>query len=306
MEIKFIELNKSIKAKLENLYNLKGDDVFLIRQTINNIKNFVIQDLEEFNFIKLDASNMKSSSLDAELSTLPIGNDFRFVVLENLNNECVEFLNKYDFTDSNTIVLTINADKVKNATTIDCTSLTRADITKYILNTIAKAKISIQEQAIDYLIDSTNSNMSKINTELNKMISYVDADGVIDMNVATNLIANSSEYVVYMLTGAIDEKNFSKYQKILKDMLKSQTANEIFSYLGKYFRRMQYIAINKDDAALAKILNIKPYAIKMSRQVIAKNGVNYHINLYQKYVNLDYEIKSGKISAYNALYQIIF
>lgn len=306
MEIKFIELNKSIKSKLENLYNIKGDDVFLIRQAINNIKNYLIKDLEEFNYIKLDATNMKSNSLDAEISSLPIGNDYRLVVLENLSNEAIDFINKYDFSDSTTIVVTINADKLTNATIIDCTSLKREDISKYILNLIAKAKISIHEQAVDYLIDSTNSNMSRINTELNKLISYVGAEGTIDMNVATNLITNSSEYVVYMLTGAIDEKNYTKYQTILKDMLKSQTANEIFSYLGKYFRRMQYIAINKDDQLLAKVLNIKPYAIKVSRQFISKNGVNYYINLYQKYVNLDYEIKSGKISAYNALYHIIF
>lgn len=306
MEIKFIDLNKTIKTKLENLYNIKGDDVFLIRQAINNLKNYIIKDLEEFNYIKIDASSLKSNALDAEVSALPIGNEYRFIVLENLNNECIEFLNKYDFSDSTTIVLTINAEKLKNATTINCEILNRGDITKYILNTIAKAKISIQEQAIDYLIDSTNSNMSKINTELNKMISYVGVDGVIDMSVATNLVANSSEYVVYMLTGAIDQKNYAEYQKILRDMLKSQTAGEIFSYLGKYFRRMQYIAINKDDSLIGKILNLKPYAIKMSRQFISKNGVNYYINLYQKYTDLDYEIKSGKISAYNALYSIIF
>lgn len=306
MDIKFIDLNKRIKENIDNLYNLKGEDIFLIKQAINNIKNYAIKDFEDFNFVKLDAENMHKSAIEAEISTLPIGNDYRMIVLENLNAECVEFLNNYDFTDSVSVIVAINCDKLKNSINVDCNNLTKLEVSKYILNSIAKAKISIQEQAVDYIIDATNSNMSRINTELNKMIAYVGQDGIIDMQVATNLISNSSEYVIYMLTGAIDEKNWGKYQKILKEMLQQQSANEIYSYLGKYFRRMQYIAINKDDDLLAKTLAIKPYAIKISRQNISKNGVNFYINLYQKYTDLDYQIKTGKISAYNALYQIIF
>lgn len=89
-------------------------------------------------------------------------------------------------------------------------------------------------------------------------------------------------------------------------MSKSQSYAEIFSYLGKYFRRMQYISLNKNDDELASILNIKPYAIKMSRQNITKNGIKYYINLYQKYTDLDYQIKSGEITPYNALYELVF
>lgn len=109
-----------------------------------------------------------------------------------------------------------------------------------------------------------------------------------------------------MLTNAIDNKDYTTYQKIINEMSQSSTMGEIFSYLGKYFKRMQYVALNKNDNEIAKILNLKPYAIKMSRQNVAKNGIKFYINLYEKYINLDYEIKSGKISPANALYELIF
>jgi len=76
--------------------------------------------------------------------------------------------------------------------------------------------------------------------------------------------------------------------------------------LGKYFKRMQYICLNKQDDELSGILNIKPYAVKMSRQHISKNGIKYYIELYQKYIELDYKIKYGKITPTNALYELIF
>ena len=148
--------------------------------------------------------------------------------------------------------------------------------------------------------------MDKIINELNKITAYCDGSEIVTMEVVTNLIANTNEYTIYMLTNAIDTKNYSTYQGILNDMAKSQSHAEIFAYMGKYFKRMQNLCLNKEDDRMSKVLGLKPYAIKISRQNIAKNGMKYYLGLYEKYVNLDYKIKSGKISASNALYELIF
>lgn len=304
--MKFIELNKNLKEQIFNLYNLTGEDAFLIKHAISNIKGAVVADLDEFNFVKLDAEKLKPSEIDAQLSTLPIGSEYRMVVIQNPNAEIVKFLNKYDFKDSSVVAVCVGAEKLTAGEVVDCAKLDKIDIQKYILNYLNKQKISIAEQALDYLIEATGGNMSFIVSELNKLAAFAGENATIDMEMVTNLVANTTEYVIFMLTAAIDEKNFTKYQTVLNNISKSQSFSEIFSYMGKYFRRMQYISMNKNDEELTKILNIKPYAIKMSRQSIAKNGVKYYINLYQKYVELDYKIKSGEISVNNALYELIF
>lgn len=304
--MKFIELNKNLKEKINNLYNITGNDDFLIKQAITNLKYALVKDLEEFNYFKADAENMKSSEAVAQISTLPLGNNYRLVVLTNPNSEVVKEINKLNLTDGSVVVVCVNAIKLNNAEIIDCEKLDRLDISKYVLNYLAKNKLSIEERALDYLIEATNSNMSKLNNELNKLTAYcVDID-TITIDIVSNMVPNTAEYVVYMLTNAIDTKNFTSYQKIINEMSKNISMAEIFSYLGKYFKRMQYVCLNKNDDELAKILNIKPYAIKMSRQNVNKNGIKFYINLYEKYVNLDYKIKSGKISATNALYELVF
>lgn len=304
--MKFIELNKKLKEEVKNIYNIKGDDGFLIKQAITNMKYALIKDFEEFDFAKHDAENMKSNEADAIISTLPMANEYRLVVLNNPNAEVVKLLNKFDFSDLNVVVVCVNADKLTNAEIIECDKLDRLDISKYILNYLAKNKLSIEERAMDYLIDATNSNMNNISNELNKLVAYCAEEDVIRMDVVTNLVSNSSEYAIFMLTNAIDNKDYTSYQKIINELSKNQSMNELFSYIGKYFKRMQYISLNKNDDELSKILNIKPYAIQMSRKHIQKNGIKFYINLYQKYVELDYLIKSGKISATNALYELVF
>lgn len=304
--MKFIELNKQLKISIEPLYNLKGEDFFLIRQALTNIKSYLIKDLEEFNFVSLDAEKMKKEQVYEQIATLPIVNEYRLVVINNPNQDIVKFLNSYTFLDNTTVVVCVNADNLTSGVVVDCSKLDRADTTKYILNSLAKNKLSIEECALDYIIDATNGNMSKIVNELSKITAYCVNEELITIDIVTNLVSNTSEYAIFMLTNAIDNKNYSNYQKILNDLIKSQSQAEIFSYMGKYFKRMQYIALSKNDDELAKILNIKPYAIKMSRQNITKNGIKFYINLYEKYVTLDHKIKSGKISATNALYELIF
>ena len=304
--MKFIELNKQLKEKIEPLYNIKGEDFYLIKQALTNIKSFLIKDFEEFNYVNLEADKMKKEQAYELISTLPMMNDYRLVVFTNPSQDVVKFLNKYEFQDNTTVVVCVNADNLTVGEVIDCSKLDRSDLTKYILNYLSKCNLSIEEQALDYLIEATNGNMTKIVNELSKISAYcVDLDTA-TMDVVTNLVANSQEYAIYMLTNAIDTKNYASYQKILNDLIKSQSQAEIFAYMGKYFKRMQYIALSKDDAELAKILNIKPYAVTMSRKNIANNGVKYYIGLYEKYVELDYKIKSGEITATNALYELIF
>ena len=64
---------------------------------------------------------------------------------------------------------------------------------------------------------------------------------------------------------------------------------------------MQYISLSKNDEELSKILGLKPYAIKMSRQNIAKNGIKYYINLYDKYVFTKRYKKNNKIETFKHL-----
>lgn len=304
--MKFIELNKKLKEEIKPCYNIKGEDLFLVKQALTNLKSFLVKDLEEFNYVSLEGEKIKKEQVNEQIQTLPIVNEHRLVVLHNPNQEIIKFLNKHEFDDNSIVLVCVNAENLTNAETIDCAKLERSDITKYILNYLSKTNLSIQEQALDYLIDATGGNMSKIVNELNKISAYAFDCEIITMEIVTNLVANTNEYAIFMLTNAIDKKDFSTYQKILNDLTKSKSQGEIFSYLGKYFKRMQYIALSKNDEELSKILNIKPYAITMSRQHISRNGVKFYINLYQKYIDLDHKIKSGKISATNALYELIF
>lgn len=303
--MKFIELNKNLKEKVFPLYNIVGEDLFLVRQALTILKTNLVADFDEFNYIKIDAEKLKTSELEMNLATLPIGSEYRLVVLSNPNAEIIKYLNAIDSLQS-TIVVCINAKNLNNAQIIDCEKLDRADIQKYVMNYLYKLNLSIEERALDFLIDATNGDMQKISNELGKISAYAKEEKVITFFDVTNLVSESQEYVIYMLTNAIDNRDLTAYQKMITNMNKSQSVQDIYSYMGRFFKRMMYIAINKDDTLLSQILSMKPYAIKLAREKIKTNGVKYYINLYNKYIDLDYKIKSGEITAKNALFELVF
>ena len=64
--MKFIDLNKNLKEKIHNLYNITGSDGFLVKQAITNFKYALIKDFEEFDYYKADAEAIKADTSDFE------------------------------------------------------------------------------------------------------------------------------------------------------------------------------------------------------------------------------------------------
>ena len=132
--MKFIDLNKNLKEKIHNVYNITGSDGFLVKQAITNFKYALIKDFEEFDYYKADADAMKSSEANAIISTFPLGNEYRLVVLVNPSAEVVKTINNFDFENSQVVVVCVNAEKLNNAEIVDCEKLERTDISNYVLN----------------------------------------------------------------------------------------------------------------------------------------------------------------------------
>ena len=136
--MKFIDLNKNLKEKIEHVYNITGSDGFLIKQAIANFKYALIKDFEEFDYYKADADTMKGNEADAIISTLPLGNEYRLVVFANPSNEVVKTINNFDFSESSVVVVCVNAEKLNNVEIVDCEKLDKLDISKYVLNNLSK------------------------------------------------------------------------------------------------------------------------------------------------------------------------
>lgn len=302
--MRFLELKKSL-ASPKSIYSIVGDDEFLVSQAVRLIKEGLVTCFDEFNYAKVDAET-KPSDYPNIINTMAFGDSYRVVVFVKPTLEQVKAINKLTADLGNVVVVCVQpAGKLTGEEIVDCNHLDRGDLVKWINNYLAKASKNIEKNALDYIVDMSGGDMAYLNTELPKLIAYV-GDKTISYEDVDKTFTKNKNYFTYHLSSAIDNKNKKMQFEVLNTLTLSQNVGEIFTFLGAYFRRMFYCAISKmSDDELASIVKVKPYAITKAKQCVVKNKPKYYIDLYNKYVDLDFSIKSGKISPQNALYELL-
>ena len=303
--MKFLQLKKSL-SEPKSIYSITGDDEFLVSQAVRLIKEGLVTSFDEFNYLKVDMDNTSVKDYANLLNTMAFGDSYRVVVFTAPNADQVKSINALTQGLDRVVVVCIQPEsKVDNAEIVDCNHLDRADLIKWVNNYLAKANTKIEKGAFDYIIDLSGGDLAYLNTELPKLVSYAGDKTITREDVDLTFTKNKN-YFVYHLSNAIDTKDKKAQFDILNTLTLSQSIGEIYTFLGPYFRRMFYCAISKDsDDDLANTLKVKPYAIAKARQMVTKNKPTYYIDLYNKYINLDFSIKSGDITPQNAMYELL-
>lgn len=310
--MKFLELANSLN-NIKTAYIIEGDDDFLKSKALNLLKDSCIKDFEDFNYLRIDFAKKPLNDLNELLTTLPIGNDTRLLVIDNFvfNNDSYNHLKKIiDVNAQNTKLCVVFFEpKISgniDIEIIDCSKLDSTTFERWVLSFLKKRDFCIDKSALDYITFVSGCDLTFCNSELPKLIAYCDETKQIKLDDVKLLLTKNENYYIYNLTNAIDERNIEKYNSILNNLLQTEFVGDVFTFMGSYFKKMLYCALsNENDETIAQYLNIKPYAIKKSKESIKKNGKIFYINLFQKYIDNDTNIKSGKISPINALYSLV-
>ena len=304
--MKFVDLKSNLQKEIKNLYVVGGNDSFLINQAIEIFKEKLVDALEEFNFQKVDASTLTDNDFVNLFATLPICSQYKLIVLENVSQNNTKAIDNFFKQPFYNVVVVIKSYLYKQGEQVDCDYLDRKDLAKWIENYLKKYDLSIDATAINYILEISNSDLGYISNELVKVVGYLDKGSKVSVEDIKLLFTKKESYFVYNLTATIDSKDKKKAFLILNSLQEDNNVGDIFTFMGSYFRKMFYVAVNTGrNEELATILKTKPYAIQKARDSINKNGKSFYINLYEKYTNLDYEIKSGKITPLNAIYSLI-
>ena len=301
-----LEVKQNLKNEIKSVYVVSGNDNFLINTALTYLKESLVDGFEEFNYIRLDGSDLKESDYKLALNTLPFGSGNRLIVINNINSVGAGLVNKFsELSFCNVVVVCVSPSYTIAGENINCDHLNSQELKKYLISYFNKAQLQVENNAIDYIIGISNSDLNYISNELVKVIGYLEKGEIVTTDIIKLLFTKNESYFVYNLTTAIDNKDNKLAMKILNSLQENVSISEIFMFMGSYFRKMFYTAINANNDEIATILKTKPYAITKARECVNKNGKSFYVNMYNKYTNLDYEIKTGKITPINAIYSLI-
>ncbi|HHW90111.1 MAG TPA: DNA polymerase III subunit delta [Clostridiales bacterium] len=286
-------------------YLIQGEDKWLVNSAIVMLCGIVSNPLLNCGIFQ---ENEHEDNIINALKVMPWDSDYRVVVVteftttrpvvnsggKNTGKPILEYLK--DPNPSSVLVMVSNGSeffsKLKAyAQIIDCSKLENFELAQYIKD---RCQDRIEKAAIDTLIAYCSSDMGRINTELDKILSYKENEPITEQDVI-ELAIKDDDYKIYELTNCLADKNPDQAFKIWNSLSYGADNVYLVNSVYNYFRKLLYTAVNKNQPELYKKLNVNQYAFRYLERNSKKFGAQKLKKICDMLQLMDYYIKSGKI-----------
>ncbi len=300
---------------INNLYLIYGLNDFLVDLEIKKI----IKNTEPINIIKYDLNNDSIEKVIDDACTISLFDQNKTIIVKNSNcftslkNEIEQDYKKLELylnnPNPNTILIFLSrAEKldkrkkvgklIKEKGTIIEVNPPK-DLTKIIINLFKEYKI--KKSDIDLLIERVGTNLGVLNQEIIKLKNYKEEDYNITTKDILAVSCQNKQPDIYTFIDYIINKNLKQALKLYNDLLIfNYEPTTIIILLSNKFRLMYQSKLLSTKGysinQIASQLKGHPYSIKLALQ----KGWNYEkeilLNYLNKFAELDFQIKSGKIA----------
>ena len=298
---------------MNNLNLIIGTNPEQIDLYINNILN-KIEYLPE-NKITYDLSIDTLSSVLDEASMMSLFSDIKVIIgnnfdLNKLNDNDIEYLKGYVKSinkDAYIILIASSVDQRKSSykifkeyfKIIDTVKLdSRDDLYKYVNNIIKEKGYKLSD--INYFLDKVGNNISNINNELAKLMTYKEDDKNITNSDINLLITDNIDTVIYEFTNAILEDNTDNVVKMYHNFkLENISFDYILVSIANTFRQALIIKLlandNKSNSEIAKVIGKKEFYVKKMLERIYRYTADDLCKYINKLAKIDYDFKTGVV-----------
>ena len=320
--MKFVELKKCLKDKIDNAYLLKGNDDFILNYAYNLIFDACNISMPELNENVYNSELIDMEEVVKSLNTLPVFCDKKiiYVNLENRSGNDVKKLNLLNdyFTSVNpSSVFVIRVGNVSgkdffspyanNFTLVDCNKIDATIVKSFFEKELSKYKKSVTNDAFNLVFSYCNGEMSKLLNELTKLVSFVGDREVIERQDIEEICTKTMEFQIFELTENLAKKNANKVYEIISTLkVRKDEFRGLLGLIYGHFRRLLYVSITKASRdEFAEMLNVQPFAITKAMEqskYFTKKQLKEIVDICTQ---LDYDTKLSKISVENAVEYLI-
>ncbi len=296
-------------------YLISSDDIEALNDKIIEINNSYKLD---FDVIKYDLEDDDIYSIIDDISTISLFDNPKFVVVKSTNNlakasekKVTELLKVLNDKDSNNVVIFTeinkldlkddNISRLKKYCIFFDIRIKNIPLDKYSMDYLTKNEFTIDEQALTQLINYS-VNMANLRNNLDILISFKYDKKHISVSDVTNMIKQPLDDNIYSLIDMVLNKNKKAIFKIYSDFkIENIQPTFIISMLLNKFQEMYDVSIlvkgGADQQSIINLFNVSNgkayYMMKNSKQVSIEE-IKRNLD---ELINLDYNIKSGKIDA---------
>lgn len=319
--MKYTELENFIKNGGSGIYLLQGEDAYFLTGAEKLIKGAYLE-LPDLNFSSFDGALLKGreiKKLTDALSIFPLMSEKRVIKVTDFfptESEYENYLKPFFSAFPPTSVLIIVNSKPKKGAAdlkrapyiayVDCGKADEDEIARWIYLTLRRAGVNVQAGLCKSIAAWCLCDMSRVAIETEKIIVYKNGKGELTAEEVAELVHKDADYRIYEMTNALAAKKYSEFMTIASDLMgkgmdEISVLNSLFSYLRNI---LTAASLKKRDAELAKILGMKEYGVKRSREQAKSLGhERIRVLCRQIYAAIS-GIKSGELTQESAFKQV--
>lgn len=297
--------------KKSNIIFFCWENSIFLKKSLNRWIELFIEKYWENNVIKISKEQLSTANIEQELLWLPFLSEKKLVALfwipsnwENKDESWVEekisnILDK--IPDSNFILFVEqNPDKRKQlykklleiATIKEFANLDDFSLREYIKESLPW----IEKVAIDKLIKYKNSNIEKIEQEIEKLSLFRNNETITSDDI-TNFVNEEIESSIFNFLDRLIELNYNKalqsFENILINSKIEPTFAAIMTNLRKYLFTIYFYTNWFSEWEIINKLKLHPFVYK--KNISYKNNYNTIKHIYKAFASIDARAKSWKL-----------
>lgn len=304
----------------ELIYLFTGSSEIFIKNRMDRI----IQSYSKYK-VSVTKYDMETTSLSHVLTdaiTIPMLDDYKILILRHpkflasakleTTPEVKEFI-KYLKKPIDTTILMIDATNIniannneiykalKNfAMIINYSESEEIEVRGWVVRTLAAHNIEIKDDALVLFMEYLNDDQIRMETELNKLISYLGNGGIVTIEVIKAMISKDPTKVVYSLINAIINQDMNLINNLYQEIANNtKDITGIISLVTNNFKELfttlKLLQAGYTQSDIAKFYGISTnfayYKVKDAKMFKLQDLERQVLKLAE----LDYLIKSGQI-----------
>ena len=325
--LKVEELEKQLnEGTSRGIYLLYGEETYLLEQQLKKIKKNFGELIKGINYIAIDENNVQE--LIADIETPAFGYPNKLIIARNTgifkregkgrsggaSKELKDKINDYlkenvDMINDTVVLVFVENEAEKNSifNTIEKIGLVcnfeeqkPFQIIKRLKFICNSYKVNVDENTLQYLIESCGTNMQDLINETRKLMEYAGENGKIQKQDVDKLCIKKIESVIFDLTDNLGQKKVKEAIDVLYNLIAAkEPVQKILITLYNHFKKLYFVKIavanNKD---VATSLNLKPTQMFLINKykIQAKGFKTSQLRkIIQELQDLDYKYKIGLI-----------
>ncbi len=199
------------------------------------------------------------------------------------------------------------AEQQKGRTVIECRQPAVTELPRWIIERVKKQGGSIESGAAQRLAALVGGDLRRLNSEINKLITYVNAQRSITEKDVLLLVSDASTSSVFDLVDALGKRDGQRAAHELHHLLdQGENPLGLLAMIVRQYRLLILVkelqARNLPPDGMAKELGQHPFVIKkLNEQARNYRDVGQLEAIYRRLLDIETEIKTGQTSDVLAL-----